>query len=456
MSFITTSNPANGETLQTYEVFSFDTVKLKIEQADARQKLWSQKPFTERSTLLEKVATILEKKSEELSILMANEMGKPVTAGKSEVEKCAWVCRHYADHAAEYLADKNINTEKTKSYIHHTPLGVILAVMPWNFPLWQVMRFAAPAIMAGNTAVLKHASNVTGSALALEEIFSEAGSNEGLFTTLVLPSDRVAKVIEHDLIRAVTVTGSGPAGSAVAAKAGEELKKCVLELGGSDPYIVLHDADLELAAQICADSRMINGGQSCIAAKRFIVTEEVHDQFVEMLVNNINNKVMGNPHNKDVDYGPQARDDLRNELHDQVTKSISKGAKLLLGGEVPEKPGAWYPATVLSNVKKGMPVYDQETFGPVSAIIKATDEADAIQIANDTIYGLGAAVFTQDEERGEQIAAHQLNAGSCSVNDMVTSDPRLPFGGIKQSGFGRELSDLGIKEFVNAKTVTVK
>lgn len=455
MTTITTSNPATGADLERYPVDDAAAVAAAIELADARHRTWRRESFAARAELLVAAAAELESRAEALAELMANEMGKPVSEGRSEVEKCAWACRHYAAHASDYLADVELEADHSKSYAHHEPLGVVLAVMPWNFPLWQVVRFAAPALMAGNAALLKHASNVTGSALALQDVFDTAGIPDGLFRTLVVPSARVDGILEHPLVRAVTLTGSGPAGAAVAAKASSLLKKSVLELGGSDPYVVLEDADLDLAATTCASSRLINGGQSCIAAKRFVVHDAVHDEFTERLVAAMEAKVMGDPHDDDTDYGPQARVDLRDELHDQVRGSVDAGARLVLGGDVPDRDGAWYPATVLTDVGPGMPVYDDETFGPVAAVIRAADEQDAVRIANDTVFGLGAAVFTADAERGERIAAHELEAGSCFVNTHVASDPRLPFGGIKQSGYGRELSDLGIKEFVNVKTVVV-
>jgi len=348
-----------------------------------------------------------------------------------------------------------IETEGSKSYVAFEPLGVVLAVMPWNFPLWQVFRFAAPALMAGNVGVLKHSSSVPGSALVIEEIFTEAGFPKGAFRTLLIPSRQVQAVIEHRLVRAVTLTGSTPAGKAVAAQAGAVLKKTVLELGGSDPYVVLEDADLDHTVETCVNSRLINCGQSCISAKRFIVLEPILAVFTEKFVELMKTKKVGDPLIEETDIGPLARHDLRDDLHKQVRASIEQGAKLLLGGEVPPGKGAYYPPTVLADVKPGMPAYDDELFGPMAAIIRAKDEADAVRIANDTIFGLGAAVFTRNVERGERIAG-ELEAGSTFVNSLVASDPRLPFGGIKQSGYGRELGSYGIKEFVNAKTIYVK
>jgi succinate-semialdehyde dehydrogenase/glutarate-semialdehyde dehydrogenase len=387
---------------------------------------------------------------------MAAEMGKPLSQGRAEVEKCAWVCEFYAENAERFLSDEVATSDATTSFVAFKPLGVVLAVMPWNFPFWQVFRFAAPALMAGNAGILKHSSNVMGCALAIEDVFRTAGFPDDLFRTLVIGSARVRQVIEAPQVRAVTLTGSGPAGKAVAAAAGAVLKKSVLELGGSDPYVVLEDADLESTAQICVDSRLINSGQSCIAAKRFIVAEPVRDRFEELYVEMMRAKRMGDPFDEQVDVGPQARRDLRDELHDQVVASIERGARPLLGAAVPPGPGAFYPPTVLTDVGPGMPAYDDELFGPVAAIIGAADEADAIKIANDSVFGLGAAVFTRDAARGERIARDELEAGACFVNGLVKSDPRLPFGGIKESGYGRELAAFGIREFVNIKTVWVK
>jgi len=448
-------DPATGDQVATYDEHTADEVVTFIEQADARQRAWRRTDFTERAAMLRAVADRLDARADELAELMAREMGKPVVAGRGEVEKCAWVCRYYADHGEEHLADIGVEAERARSYIHHDPLGVVLAVMPWNFPLWQVFRFAAPALMAGNGGLLKHASNVTGCSLAIQDLFEEGGAPEGLFRSLKIGAKHVAAVVEHPLVRAATLTGSVGAGRAVAETAGRMLKKTVLELGGSDPYVVLEDADVDAAAKACATSRLINAGQSCIAAKRFIVVDGVHDEFLDAFVAEMGRAVMGSPMDEATTVGPQAQVSLRDELHDQVERTVAAGADLLLGGEVPDQPGAWYPPTVLAGVTAEMAASAEETFGPVAAVLRAADEADAIRLANDSDFGLGAAVFTADVERGERIAAEHLDAGCCFVNDFVASDPRLPFGGIKDSGYGRELSHLGIREFTNQKTVVV-
>jgi succinate-semialdehyde dehydrogenase / glutarate-semialdehyde dehydrogenase len=448
-------NPANDERLDRYEAMPDDRVARMIDACHRSHLGWAALDFEERGRRLHEAARALRADAEDLAVLMANEMGKPVTAGRAEAEKCAWVCEYYADHAAAFLADEPVETDASRSYVHYAPLGVVLAVMPWNFPLWQVFRFAAPALMAGNGALLKHASNVSGCALAIEEIFEKAGCPDDLFQALLIPSGSVAKVIEHPKVAAVTLTGSTPAGRAVASKAGECLKKTVLELGGSDPYVVLEDADLPAAAEICVKSRLVNNGQSCIAAKRFVVVESVRAAFEEAFLERMRGYQAGDPLSEKTELGPLARRDLRDELHEQVTASVAKGARLLLGGEVPSGPGAWYPPTVLTDVRPGMPAYDDELFGPVASIITAADEDDAVRIANDSPFGLGAAVFTGNVARGEAIAARRLQAGSCFVNALVKSDPRLPFGGIKESGYGRELGPWGIREFVNVKTVYI-
>lgn len=448
-------NPATGQINKKYKAHTAKQVQQKIEQTHRAWLEWRLTSFQHRAKLLNQMAAILNNRKNELAKLMAIEMGKPLKEGIAESEKCASVCTYYAENIQNFLKDQPISTDASKSFVTFQPVGVVLAVMPWNFPLWQVFRFLAPALAAGNCGVLKHASNVPGCALAIEDIVKEAGFPAHVFQTLLIPNSEVEAVIAHPRIQAVTLTGSNAAGSKVAQKAGELIKKTVLELGGSDAYIILEDADLEHAAETCVNSRLINGGQSCIAAKRFIVVKQIEKEFTRLFVEKMKAKTMGDPLQQGMDIGPQARTDLRDELHKQVISSISKGAKCLLGGIVPKGKGAYYPPTVLTRVKKGMPAFDEEMFGPVASIITARDEADAIALANDSVFGLGAAVFTRDKGRGEHIAATQLSAGSCFVNGLVKSDPRLPFGGIKQSGYGRELGMFGIHEFVNIKTVWV-
>jgi succinate-semialdehyde dehydrogenase/glutarate-semialdehyde dehydrogenase len=448
-------NPTNGEPIRDYPEASPVEVAEALAGADASFDGWRRRPFPERAAPLRRAGALLQERREELARLMALEMGKPLAQGRAEADKCAWVCDHYADHAEGLLAAEMVQTDAARSYVAFEPLGVVLAVMPWNFPFWQVFRFAAPALAAGNVGLLKHSSNVSGCALAIERLLHDAGLPRDVFRTLLVGSPRVGTLIEAPEVAAVTFTGSTPAGRAVAGKAGACLKKTVLELGGSDPYVVLEDAELDLAAETCATARLINGGQSCIAAKRFVVVEAVLEPFVERLVGRMREHRMGDPLEETTDIGPQARRDLRDELHRQVQASLDRGARLRLGGTVPDGPGAFYPPSVLVDVGPGMPAYEDELFGPVAAVITATDEADALRIANDTAFGLGAAVFTRDTARGERIAREELRAGSCFVNAFVRSDPRLPFGGIKQSGYGRELGALGIREFVNAKTVYV-
>ncbi len=451
-------DPTTGETIRDYPEATPAAIGAALDLAERAFHAWRRESFEARATVLRRVATRLRERAADDAIMMAREMGKPVAQGRAEVEKCAWTCEFFAEHAAWMLTSQEAPSDASRSYVAFQPLGVILAVMPWNFPFWQVFRFAAPALMAGNACVLKHSSNVSGCSLAIEAVFREAGLPTGLFTTLLVPGSAVEPIIEMPQIRAVTLTGSAPAGSAVAAVAGGVLKKTVLELGGSDPYVVLEDADLDFAAATSAASRLINAGQSCIAAKRFIVVEPVLEAFTERFVATMRAKRWGNPLDEGADapdLGPMARHDLRDELHRQVEASVGRGARLLLGGRVPEGPGAFYPPTVLDQVRPGMPVYGEETFGPVAAVIAARDEADAIRHANDTPFGLGAAVFTRDLARGERIALTEFEAGACFVNGFVRSDPRLPFGGVKESGYGRELGAFGIREFVNVKTVWV-
>jgi succinate-semialdehyde dehydrogenase/glutarate-semialdehyde dehydrogenase len=448
-------DPTTGELIEEYEEASPSEVASILLEASCAFAGWRRTSMAERAPRMRAAADLLEARREELALLMASEMGKPLAQGRAEADKCAWVCRYYADEAPGFLAARDVKTDASKSFVAFEPLGPVLAVMPWNFPLWQVFRFAAPALMAGNAGLLKHAGNVTGCALAIERVFRDAGFPAPLFRALLIGSERVADVIGAREVKAVTLTGSTPAGQAVAAKAGSVLKKTVLELGGSDPYLVLEDADLDAAAETCAASRLINAGQSCIAAKRFIVVEAVRAAFEERFVARMAARRVGSPLEDGVDVGPLARRDLRDALHAQVESSVFAGARVLLGGKVPDRAGAFYPPTVLAGITKGMTVYEEETFGPVAAVIPAKDEAAAIAIANDSPFGLGAAVFTSDLARGERVAS-LLEAGSCFVNALVKSDPRLPFGGIKESGYGRELADFGIHEFVNIKSIYVK
>ncbi|MGE3540296.1 MAG: NAD-dependent succinate-semialdehyde dehydrogenase [Candidatus Tectimicrobiota bacterium] len=449
-------NPATGATMRTYEEMTPEDVCRTIEQAHHTFAEWRQTPLAERARLLQRAAHMLRENASQYAVLMAEEMGKPVRDGRAEAEKCAWVCEYYAENAAAFLQPEVIPTDASKSFVSFQPLGVVLAVMPWNFPFWQVFRFAAPALMAGNIGVLKHASNVPGCALAIEDIFRQAGFPEHAFRTLLIGSRQVDAVIANPLVQAVTLTGSTPAGRAVASKAGAMLKKTVLELGGSDAYVVLEDADIEATVTACVASRLINAGQSCIAAKRFVVVEAVRPRFEAAFVAQMRQAVVGDPLSEQTQVGPMARHDLRDELHQQVQASLAKGAVCLLGGEIPAGQGAYYPPTVLTQVCKGMPAYDDELFGPVAAIIGVPNVSEAIRVANDSVFGLGAAVFTQDIAQGERIAEYALEAGCCFVNSFVKSDPRLPFGGIKESGYGRELASYGMREFLNLKTVFIK
>ncbi|HSP94258.1 MAG TPA: NAD-dependent succinate-semialdehyde dehydrogenase [Thermoanaerobaculia bacterium] len=448
-------NPANGEVLANYDEMAPAAVGEIISAAHEEFLGWRRTSFAERAAPMRRAGEILRANAVEYARLMAREMGKPVREGTAEARKCATVCDFYAENAERFLDREPIATDARKSFVTFNPLGVVLAVMPWNFPFWQVFRFAAPGLMAGNAAVLKHASNVPGCALAIEDVFCRAGFPTNLFRALMIGSGQVEAVIENPLVRAATLTGSGPAGRAVARKAGEMLKKTVLELGGSDPYLILEDADLELAAAVCARGRLINSGQSCIAAKRFLAVEKIRRPFEDLFVEKMSAAKMGDPLAEGTQIGPQARHELRDDLHRQVEASLAAGARCLLGGTIPEGPGAYYPPTVLTGVRKGMPAYDEELFGPVAAIIPVADEQEAIAIANDSVFGLGGAVLTRDLARGERIAAESIESGCVFVNDSVRSDPRLPFGGIKESGYGRELSSYGIREFVNIKTVYV-
>jgi succinate-semialdehyde dehydrogenase / glutarate-semialdehyde dehydrogenase len=447
-------NPATGEVLENFQEMSTSEIDQILEAAETTFREWRKRPFADRAQRMREGARILRDRKEKYARTMSLEMGKPIVQGEAEAEKCAWACDYYAEHAEAFLAEQPRETDASRSYIRFDPLGPVLAIMPWNFPFWQVFRFAAPALMAGNAGILKHASNVPRCALQIEEVFREAGFPENLFRAVLVGSQKVAGIIADPRIRAATLTGSDSAGSKVAEQAGREIKKTVLELGGSDPFIVLEDADVQKAAKTAADARLINSGQSCIAAKRFIVVEKVANAFLDIFVAEMRSRRMGDPLDRDTQVGPQARHDLRESLHRQVEESVKRGAKLLLGGRIPEGPGAFYPPTLLDSVNKGMPAFDEETFGPVAAVIRAQDETDAIRLANDSQFGLGASLWTQDRQRVERLV-REIEAGCVFVNELVKSDPRLSFGGVKRSGYGRELSEYGIREFMNIKSVWI-
>jgi len=444
-------NPHDGKQIARYETFAMETLDGVLGASDLARQQWQREDMQARAALLNRIADVLEKHRDTLAELATREMGKTLVSARAEVEKCALVCRHYADNGADMLADQPVPIDEYEtSYYSYQPLGVVLAIMPWNFPYWQAFRFMAPALMAGNAVVLKHASNVSGCALAIEKYLLEAGLPEGLFRSLLIPSDQVETVIAHPLVRAVTFTGSTEAGRSVASAAGKALKKSVLELGGSDAYVVLADADIDRAVKRCTDSRLINNGQSCIAAKRFIIHDNLYGAFAAGMAAAMGRRRVGDPMNEDVDVGPLARPDLCKAVAHQVEESLRLGAVLMCGGKA---NGNYYAPTVLTEVRPGMPAFDEEIFGPVAALVRAHSDDEAIALANQSAFGLGAAVFTRDTKKGERIAREQLQAGCCFVNDFVKSDPRLPFGGIKASGYGRELGEPGIREFTNIKTV---
>jgi len=448
-------NPATGETGARFESWNDTKTFAQVEKAQQAFESWRQVDFSERAKLMKKAAGLLRERKERYGRLITQEMGKPLTAAIAEVEKCAMVCDFYADNTTALLVEEIIQTEAAESYVRFDPLGVVLAVMPWNFPLWQVYRFAAPALMAGNAGILKHASNVPESALSIEEVFAEAGFPEGLFQTFLIEIPLIEPLIRDRRVKAATLTGSEYAGSQVAMQSGREIKPTVLELGGSDPFIVLADADLEEASSWAVKARFQNSGQSCIAAKRFILLESIADDFIDRFKEKTEKLVMGDPLDTGTDMGPISTAKLRDQIHSQVEKSVAMGAQLVTGGVKPEGLGYFYPPTILTYVKPGMPAYEEEIFGPVASVMVVPDEETAIKVANDTEFGLGSSIWTRDTAKAKALAP-RIEAGCVFINAMVKSDPRLPFGGVKKSGYGRELSSYGIKEFVNIKTVWVE
>ena len=457
MSELISINPENGSLVGTYPEHTSEEINKIISDVNSSFNYWKKIELKERCQYFRHLSIALQSRKDEFARIMALEMGKPISQGKAEIDKSAWVCDYYADNASDFLSNKEVKTDASESYITFQPLGAVLAIMPWNFPFWQVFRFAAPAMIAGNVSILKHSSNVQGCADAIEGLFLEASFPENVFRNLTISSKKVDKVIKNPKVKAITLTGSTPAGKAVAKKAGSVLKKTVLELGGSDPYLILKDADLGKASNACLKGRLLNTGQSCIAAKRFIVEESVKSDFEKMVVDKIKKEVIGDPFDSETTIGPMVSIDARNELIRQVEASINAGARLLYKSLIPlVKNSAYHPVIVLTDVLPGMPAFDEELFGPVASIISAKDKDCALTLANQTTFGLGAAVFTSDIEEGRRIAESELEAGAAFVNDFVRSDPRLPFGGVKESGYGNELSSYGILEFVNIKTIYIR
>ena len=451
---IQTINPTTGEVLETFEPYSEQQVNQALDQAHQAFVHWRKLSFAERGNHLRSVASHLRDHKTELARLAVLEMGKSITEAEAEVEKCAWNCDYFAENAARFLADEKAASNASESYIAFRPLGVVLAIMPWNFPYWQVFRFAAPALMAGNTTVLKHASNVSGVALKIEHIFQEAGVPQGVLRTVLVPGSETRRLIEDPRITAITLTGSEAAGVDVASTSGHVLKKTVLELGGSDPFIVLEDADLDEAAQVAVTARFQNNGQSCISAKRFIVVDAVAEAFEQKFVANTAKLKVGDPLEYDTRIGPVARKDLQETLDQQVQQSIQQGARVLIGGRPGEGKGCFYEPTILTDVTPQMSVFTDETFGPVAAVIRARDTEHALELANNSKFGLSSNLWTRDIEQARELAA-RIEAGGVFINGMTASDPRLPFGGVKSSGYGRELSSFGIQEFVNVQTVWI-
>jgi len=450
-------NPATGEVVSSYESDDAGAVDDALDLAGAAQSAWADRPITERETVVDAVGDVLSENAEEYASLITEEMGKPISQARGEVEKCAWLCEHYAEYAGTYLqAEEYPSPPGTTAKTVHDPQGVILGIMPWNFPFWQVFRWAIPTVVAGNVAVLKHAPEVPGCSRAAEEIFREAGAPEGVFQSLLADVDALHdQLLPDPRVRGATLTGSNRAGAALAESAGKHVTKTVLELGGSDPFVVLEDADVEAAAACGVDGRMMNAGQSCIAAKRTIVHEAVHDEFLDRYLDTVDDLVVGDPADEGTNIGPMVSERHRDELARQVDESVDAGATVLLGGEIPDRDGAFYEPTVLADVPEGAPAREEELFGPVAVVQEVSDKDEAVAVANDTQFGLGASVWTEDRHRGEAIA-RRIDAGNVFVNQTTASDPRVPFGGVKDSGYGRELGEAGLKEWVNRKTVWVE
>lgn len=455
MSKLQSINPFTNQVIAEFDLLSEKEIEEKIQLGNDAQKQWKESTIQERSSFILNAAEYLNENKYDLAELISNEMGKPIREALMEIEKCSWVCRYFVHHTSEHLEDIVIETEAKKSFIHYEPLGLVLAVMPWNFPFWQVFRFAAPALMAGNGALLKHASNVNQCSLAIEKVFQESGFPKHLFQSLLINSSQVESVLANDKVKAVTLTGSEKAGSSVASIAGREIKKSVLELGGSDPFIVLEDADIEMTISKAIQSRMINSGQSCIAAKRFIVMEGVYEKFKAGILTGIEKYKVSDPLDENTLMGPMARPDLAEELWNQVQASIKLGAIAIKEGKAPEKGSAVFKPIVLENIKPGMPAFEEEFFGPVFILFKVSDLGKAAELANSSPFGLGASIWSQNSEEALKLAK-KIDSGAVFINELVKSDPRVPFGGIKKSGYGRELSELGIKEFMNAKTIWIE
>jgi len=456
MSTVKSTNPYNGSDLESYEHHTDEQVEAALKAADRQFSAWRKTSLQKRNEFMIEFGALLRSQKEDLAKLATLEMGKPIEQSISEIEKCADLCDYYADKSTEFLKNKVVQESNPQKFISYQPIGCVLAIMPWNYPFWQVIRFLVPTVLAGNVALLKHASNVTGCALKIEELMAKAGFGKGVFQTLIVSSDKIEKIIENKIVKAVSLTGSEPAGSAVAQTAGRKIKKFVLELGGSDPYIIMPDADLDLAAEKSVQARLQNNGQTCIAAKRFIVHENVYDEFKQKIMDLCDQKKFGDPLDKDTDMGPLATSSLADELKEQIAKSVKQGAQLIYEKKPNEDSnGTFAPITILEDIPKSSPAYTDELFGPAFLLFKFSDLDEALSIANDTEFGLGGGVFTSDIEKGREIAEVGIESGSVSVNDFTKSDPEMPFGGVKKSGVGRELSFLGIHEFVNIKTIVV-